>query len=111
MKLEEGLVRPCKFRFSLRTLFVLFSLVAVWLGWSVYQIQQREQVKQYILARGALIKEGPSEKPWKRLPMTWRLLFVEPVSSIDMHNEFERDDPENEYIRAAFPEAEIYNFR
>ena len=68
-------------------------------------------IKRYIVSSGALIKEGPSQKPWKHLPLTWRLLFVKPISSIDMRNEFERDDPENKYIYDAFPEAEIYNFR
>lgn len=111
MKPEDGLVNRRRFRFSLKTFFVLVSLVAVWLGWGVYQVNKREQIKQYILSRGALIKEGTPEKPWKQLPIAWRMLFVKPVSSIDMHNEFERDDPENQYIYAAFPEAELYNFR
>lgn len=29
------------FRFSLRTMFVAFTLVAVWLGWNVYIVRQR----------------------------------------------------------------------
>jgi hypothetical protein len=31
----------CWFRFSLRTLFVLVTLIAVWLGWSLNWIRQR----------------------------------------------------------------------
>jgi hypothetical protein len=31
-------------RFNLRTLLILISALALWLGWNVYQIQQRELI-------------------------------------------------------------------
>ena len=72
-----------RFSFSLRTLFVVITVLTVWLGWNVYQVRKREMVRQYIVNSGqAGLVLGPPEKPWKSLPIMWRLLGVEPVQTL-----------------------------
>ena len=104
--------KPRWFRFSLRTLLLLFAVASAWLGWNAYQIRERELIKQFMISKGIILTPGQPDRPWKRLPIAWRLLRVESVKFIDMHNEFTHDDvDEIKHIREAFPEAEIGNFR
>ena len=97
-----------RFRFSLRTLFVVITVLTVWLGWNVYQVRTREMVRQYIVnsGQGGLVL-GPPEKPWKSLPIMWRLLGVEPVQTLRLEGMSLTDEDRKEIV-ASFPEADIH---
>ena len=47
------------FRFRLRTLFVVITLLCLWLGWQVKIVRDRQTVRQQLAARGAQIRELP----------------------------------------------------
>ena len=100
------------FRFSLRTFLVLFTAFAIWLGWNVHQVQRRKAVTNYIgsFGAGARITYGEPVRPWKRLPVMWRLMGVRSVRSIELTG-YElcdelTDDDRQQFI-ASFPEAWI----
>jgi hypothetical protein len=99
-----------RFRFSLRTLFVVVTLIAVWLGWTLWRLRQREKVYLYLTSSAhfshAFVMR-PDElplAPWKRLPVTWRLLGAKPLSLTKLQRDrfSERDQRQ---IQSLFPEA------
>jgi hypothetical protein len=96
-----------RFRFSLKWLFLLVTLVACWLGWNLHLIHQREVVSRFIAERNAGFTLGPSPKPWRNLPWTWRLLQVQPVQRIDVPRKG-LDQADCDLIKASFPEADIH---
>jgi hypothetical protein len=91
-----------RFKFDLRSLFILATLVALWLGWSLYRIHQREVTLQYLISRGAIITYGQPIRPWKQLPITWQLFGVKSVQRIESVDKDDRD-----HIADSFPEAEL----
>jgi hypothetical protein len=98
-----------RFRFGLRTFFVVITAIAIWLGWNVQQVRKRAGVERFILTSSSgsqVITYGPPIRPWKSLPVTWRFLGAKPVTSISL--KFVRlEEGDLEQIRASFPEAEI----
>jgi hypothetical protein len=68
-------------------------------GWcgEIYFNQQRGFSSHYY---------GPPLRPWKSLPVMWRLLGTKPVTSISLKY-VRLQDGDREQIRASFPEAEI----
>ena len=55
------------FQFGLRTMFVVVALVAVFLGWELRLIRQRQAIVQMVRERGGLATTTPSPLPWRRL--------------------------------------------
>ena len=96
------------FRFSLRTLFVLMSLLCIWLGWNVYQVRQRETVLQYLRQQQVFMEANNyPEHPWRRsLPFIWSWLGAKPVGRILLpHWQYSDDDCRT--IQRLFPEAAV----
>jgi hypothetical protein len=107
--------RRWRLRFSLKTFLLLVTAFAVWLGWNVYQVSQRQRMEQYARSVRAryqytyvtlTVVHGPPTKPWKSLPFMWRLLGVKSVSRIDSNGGV-LDKEDVEQIRKWFPEADI----
>jgi hypothetical protein len=86
-------------RYTLRTLFVVVTVVCVWMSWRVNQFRVRERhfrttTAGYVPARDASV-----------IPISWRLMgarafdriIVDQVSSIET----------NQALHEAFPEADI----
>jgi len=74
------------FRFSLRTLFILFTAVAIWLGWNAFLVQRRAEVTNFItnFGSGTKITYGEPIRSWKGIPVIWRLLRVRPIKTIEL---------------------------
>ena len=115
--MSELVQRRPWFRFSLRTLFVLTTLVALGLGWLAYQmawVQKRRSGREWInahLLRGSVRSqvESEAEFPW---PL-W-LLGDEPLDQIlSVRARFEEWDDLPGFrrqllqIQGLFPEAQI----
>jgi hypothetical protein len=82
------------------------TVIALWLGWNVYQLQRREMIANWItLNQFGDISMGEPQYPWKRFPITWRLLGAEPVREIIFRGF--NDEGDREQLRASFPEAVI----
>jgi protein-S-isoprenylcysteine O-methyltransferase Ste14 len=107
------------FRFSLRTLFVVVTLVGLWLGYYLNWMQQRREARawldcQFIGGSFGPIQSDPSAFPWGL-----RLLSEERRSFILMRHEPTEHDwkkrPPEEYlrlmekVRRLFPEAEVWD--
>ncbi len=97
------------FRFSLRTLFVLMTLLCVWLGWNVYQVRQREAVLQY-LQQHQIYMEATNPylvHPWRRsLPFMWSWLGAKPVGYIMLPVSL-YSDGDCRTVQQLFPEATV----
>jgi hypothetical protein len=103
--------------FSLRSFFVLLTVLTAWFGWNLHQVRQREVVLQHMRqpplstsAQYAWItpqdKYNYQTKPWRSLPFMWSLLGAEPMDSINLNpNVYSEDD--RQYIQRLFPEATI----
>jgi hypothetical protein len=98
-------------RFSLRTFFLLITVIAIWLGWNAQQLRNRAVVERFILANSGgtqVIEYGPPLKPWNGLPVTWRILGARSVSRISLkYLTVTMEGADYTYIRKYFPEAEI----
>jgi hypothetical protein len=99
-----------RFRFGLRAMFVAVTLLAIWLGWNVHQVRNREKMRLYIVSQGGVIGNGTPVRPWKTLPWTWSILGAEPVATIDL-TAVEFSDDDVRHIEPWFPEADISTSR
>ena len=69
--------RWLRFAFSLRTLFVVVTVVCIWLGWNVNQVQRRNAFLEYL---DTLEHKSSPADAWviscdpNKLPWLWRML-------------------------------------
>jgi hypothetical protein len=98
-----------RFRFSLRALLLVFVVLSLWLGWNYHQLRQRAWLAQFLSAQHkAGFTFGPPTRPWKRLPLTWRLMGTKSVQRIDAQDPYHRlSDEDRRRILASFPEADV----
>ena len=68
-------------RFSLRGMFVLVTVLGVWLGWNASIVRQRQAARAEFLNEGWELNRDGSPDPI-RLPWIRRLLGDEPVGAI-----------------------------
>ncbi len=97
------------FRFSLRTMFVIVTILCIWFGWNLNKVRQRSTALTYLKQDGADVRlpaDGWPMKPWHTVPLSLRLLGAEPVTRIVL--------PKGRYtygdvtrVTELFPEAEI----
>jgi len=101
-------------RYSLRTLFVVVTVFAVWLGWGLHWSRSRAEFRLYLKslpAKGIPVftnepKNLATRKPWKKLPITLYLLGEEPVGEFVLPaTYFTQSDCE--YIDSLFPETNV----
>ena len=90
------------FRFSLRTLFVLVTVVCVWLGYQLNWIRQRRDV----LGSGEVLVFDEVDRESRPPSLLW--LFGEHGYSMMACSHNVTDE---EAIKRLFPESEIYFFR
>ena len=94
------------FRFSLRALFILIAVIAVWLGWNLNRVRQREEMVTWIRAMSGTVLYGSPHRPWQKVPLSWKLLGADSVSYIKLGgNAYNPDDLRRAQL--LFPEAEI----
>lgn len=97
-----------RFRFSLRTLFVVVTVGCVWLGWNLYQVRQRELLHKYLVssAEGIYNPDQVAIKPWKKLPLVWSWFGAKPIGAIQLRKTLFSDD-DRRHIEGLFPEASV----
>lgn len=106
------------FRFSLRTLLVLVTLVACWLGWESSVVRHRQAIRKefdakpgidFTTADSSLWSYPPgTAKPRASVPLVRRLLGDEPIQEIWMARWFNQiSDADVARLTKAFPEATI----
>jgi hypothetical protein len=96
------------FRFSLRTLFVVVAVFAVWLGWNVRQIRTRDVLLKSIQSRGATIYQTTynGREPSLRLPPLYYIIGCGPIGCVWLRDDrFTEDDVQA--VKRTFPEAEV----
>jgi hypothetical protein len=100
-------VKPIRwFRFTLRTLMIAVALVAVWCGWNLHQVREREAALLYIQTQGAMVKKG-TPKLWRtQLPFMWAVFGARPVADIEVPND-RFDASDCAAIARLFPESTV----
>jgi hypothetical protein len=105
--MKENPPRRRWFRFSLRTMLVLVTLVCVYLGWAMDWRRQREAAWM-ISTKGQMRNLGPGEyhiAGGSQPPFQLRLFGVKGANSIYMNRSATND--EKQKLRVLFPEARI----
>ena len=100
--------RRWPFRFSLRTMLVVVSLLGCWLGWERHIVSRRAGERRAIEKAGGTFYTGefvPGPFPRRPKPVSWirRLLGDESVGLIDLRN-VPRDPT---VVSSWFPEADL----
>jgi hypothetical protein len=98
-----------RFRYSLRTLFVLLTLFAVlvgWLTWNLRQVNEREKLLRAVAARGAMFGSVNSSRPPRPLPIVWSLLGATAIGLIEVPDGI-CSEREFRQLTTLFPEAKV----
>ena len=106
-------------RYTLRTLFVVVTACAVWLGWNVNQVQERKRLLELADSKGVKINQfslPSSMGGWGRPPMAPRAVGISwfrktfladgPIETICIPGVW-LNEIETRQFEAAFPEAVI----
>ena len=110
-----------RWSFSLRTLFVVVTVLGCWLGWQVKIVRDRQALRRELelaasdsfepyVAIGTRVDGSVSTtwgRKWSVNPVPWyrRVLGDEPVGDLGVPNGWTTSDVNR--LRAAFPEAAI----
>jgi hypothetical protein len=92
------------FRFSLRTLFVLVTVLCVWLGWHVKWINDRHQA---LIEFADWSKTPNVGEPLRNAPWSLRLLGEEPIQWMALEPDSGKKEADRKRLQGLFPEAEI----
>lgn len=107
--------RYCWFRFSLRTMFVVVTIVACWLGWQLKIVRDRKEMRTWIVAHGGTI--GRFDDPFTDVefeatevaapPVSWlrQSLGDDAVDYILLRSE--KLEPVRQHLTQLFPESKI----
>ncbi len=116
----SGMTEKCErrwFRFSLRTMFVLVTLLGVWLGWQMKIVRDRQAVWKSIKTRGGRVSTQASiilplpaqpEPSIPELSHIRQLLGDKNVVEISLSDD--HSDDEMSKVQAAFPEARVWRY-
>jgi hypothetical protein len=105
-------------RFSIRTMFVAFTVVAMWLGWNVHAVRQRQaklaelqadifRVVVSTRAEHDALYPNISNEPMLQVSIVRRLLGDEPVYWINFLPLWGVSDAEFDATADLFPEARV----
>jgi hypothetical protein len=94
-----------RFRFTLRMLFVVVTVVGVFVGWNLHRVQQRAQALQDVEARGGYYWLATEQQNMEKVaPLVWRILGAESVEEISLPiQRFTTED--RRAMESLFPEA------
>jgi len=107
------------FQFSLTSLFVVTTLVAIWLGWELKVVRDRQTAKTWILELGGFVEpwveeprfvkvgapgDEPWRKKWSRVSRLRTWLGDEPICHISLVDS-DATWEQCERIAHQFPEA------
>ena len=102
------------FRYSLRTMFVVVTVLCLWLGWTLPTIAERQKLRShegvscFVLDRTRQFIPG-EVTGGKAMPITWRLLGVSRVDMIHLDSS-KFDDDDLRHVSDVFPEAVVKRF-
>jgi hypothetical protein len=96
-------------RFSLRTIFVVLTLVATWLGWNLQIVRERQRIRTWVEEQdGEFADEGPFGE--KSEPTLIRRLLGDKVAHTIWVELGTLSPGELDELQRAFPEAELVNW-
>jgi hypothetical protein len=104
------------YQFSLRTLLIAMTLLAIWLGWNIKKVRQRSEYARYLIAKGEDVIPLESaatvaaQHPWstKRVPWVWRWMGATPIEYIRIHEARGFAQADARVMADLFPEARVY---
>ena len=101
-----------RFRFSLRTMFVLVTVFSVWLGYHLNWIRQRREMLKSLPEAYQITTFYEYKEPLRdRFPLSLRILLEQPYYSIPLGTRVSDTELEHkqrfEKVRSLFPEAHL----
>lgn len=96
-------------RFSLRSLFVLMTFVALFCGWTLGQIRSRERLLASLRDRGVMVAaDSPNRRFPAPMPVPWLTpaAWFKPVRAISVEHG-KLSPAELDQLRKALPESEV----
>jgi hypothetical protein len=117
-----------RLQFGLSTMFVLVTVFAVWLGWELSYVRERDQLvksPEFLslfesrppasvdtsfrgFAQGPAAHEAQGPPPRKTIPYIWRLVGDKPIQHMDIFLPGDTyTDRDARRIRALFPECAV----
>jgi hypothetical protein len=99
--MDANLPKPRRwFRFSLRTMFVLVTVLCIWLGYYLNWIRQRhDYIERYGTTNSWVLSDVPTHFPW---PL--RALGEQEVLAVNV------PPSQSKYVRKLFPEIGFGGF-
>ena len=99
------------FRFKLRTMFIVMTVLSVWLGWNLDRVRQRERfllrAGVYPFDSGSLTRGGRVARATAaRVPVIWSWLGAKHVGLVYL-DRYRITDADFERTRGLFPEANL----
>jgi hypothetical protein len=100
-----------RIRFGLRALLIAIAVFGIWLGWNVQHVRKRQAMETYVKhilgpRNQAGMSYGPPIKPWKSVPIMWRILGARSVQEINLQKYDVPPDDQKEILKW-FPEANV----
>jgi len=105
------------FVFSLRTMFVVLTIFACWLGWELRIVRQRQAMLRWVEEHGGHIDTYDAPVHWvdmtdpeiqamrRTFPAARRLFGDQPIALVLFEEGGQADDEDIDRIVAIFPEA------
>jgi hypothetical protein len=101
------------FQFRLTSLFILMTLVALWLAWEQHYVRERKATRMWVTNNGGAahsltdwITPAGTEPPEVSIPFWRQWIGDEPLVSLQLSSQATADDLER--VRAIFPEARVF---
>ena len=100
------------FQFGLGTMFLLVTVLCVWLAWAADWARERRDALIVLRESPVVVVDttsqisGWAEKPWTSMPISLRLLGCERVKLIHLAR-VQYSDGDRDRIQALFPEATV----
>ena len=97
-----------RFRFGLKSVFIVLTVCCLWFGWQVRLVREREQLWQFVKSVDPEVNLGPiSLNEDRQLPYVWKLLGAKYEPALFLRRDH-FSQTEIDRVITLFPESQIH---